>query len=238
MLSVVPRASRLRRSACRAILRRRGRLPARWRRACRAASGVKQPLSPGWESMDTVCTQNDQSTLIGVRLISPTLAGVGHRRPPDRIRRRRRIHASDARKSSSASPWVPRPSARSPHAAEVAPVRGSAEPQVTLSNHPWTEAIKKKLPDFEKETGLTVKLTQLGEDQLSDQYNVKLNSGTADLDVLMYRPLQEGKLFARNGWMCRTCRTTCQGQRRLRLGRLPARPVAPRATTARSSACR
>lgn len=77
----------------------------------------------------------------------------------------------------------------------------STELQVTLSNHPWTEAIKKVIPDFEKESGLTVKLTQLGEDQLSDQYNVKLNSGTADLDVLMYRPLQEGKLFAKNGWL-------------------------------------
>lgn len=77
----------------------------------------------------------------------------------------------------------------------------STELQVTLSNHPWTEAIKKLIPEFESESGLKVKLTQLGEDQLSDQYNVKLNSGTDDLDVLMYRPLQEGKLFAKNGWL-------------------------------------
>ncbi|MGD7733113.1 ABC transporter substrate-binding protein [Propionibacteriaceae bacterium G57] len=77
----------------------------------------------------------------------------------------------------------------------------STEVKVTLSNHPWTEAIKKVIPDFEKETGLKVTITQLGEDQLSDQYNVKLNSGTSDIDVLMYRPLQEGKLFARNGWL-------------------------------------
>lgn len=78
---------------------------------------------------------------------------------------------------------------------------GSQELQVTLSNHPWSDAIKELFPEFEEETGLTVKLTQLGEDQLSDQYNVKLNSGTDDLDVLMYRPLQEGKLFAQNGWL-------------------------------------
>ncbi|MGA4670712.1 ABC transporter substrate-binding protein [Propionibacteriaceae bacterium Y1923] len=77
----------------------------------------------------------------------------------------------------------------------------STELQVTLANHPWTEAIKALIPEFESESGLTVKLTQLGEDQLSDQYNVKLNSGSSDLDVLMYRPLQEGKLFARNGWL-------------------------------------
>lgn len=78
---------------------------------------------------------------------------------------------------------------------------GSKELQVTLSNHPWSDAIKALLPEFEEQSGLTVKITQLGEDQLSDQYNVKLNSGTDDLDVLMYRPLQEGKLFARNGWL-------------------------------------
>ena len=50
----------------------------------------------------------------------------------------------------------------------------STELQVTLSNHPWTEAIKKVIPEFESESGLKVKLTQLGEDQLSDQYNVCL----------------------------------------------------------------
>ena len=78
---------------------------------------------------------------------------------------------------------------------------GSKELQITLANHPWTEAIKKLIPEFEKESGLTVKLTQLGEDQLSDQYNVKLNAGATDLDVLMYRPLQEGRQFAKYGYL-------------------------------------
>ncbi|MDO5672543.1 MAG: sugar ABC transporter substrate-binding protein [Actinomycetaceae bacterium] len=78
---------------------------------------------------------------------------------------------------------------------------GDTTVRVTLANHVWTENIKADLPEFEKETGLKVELTQLGEDQLSDQYNVKLNAGSEDLDVMMYRPLQEGKMFARNGWM-------------------------------------
>ncbi len=73
--------------------------------------------------------------------------------------------------------------------------------RVTLANHVWTENIKKDLPEFEKQTGLKVELTQLGEDQLSDQYNVKLNAGTGDIDVMMYRPLQEGKLFAKNKYL-------------------------------------
>src|SRR5262249_36204943 len=46
-----------------------------------------------------------------------------------------------------------------------------------------------------------VEITQLGEDQLSDQYNVKLNAGSGDIDVMMYRPLQEGKLFAKNKYL-------------------------------------
>lgn len=73
--------------------------------------------------------------------------------------------------------------------------------KVTIANHVWTDIIKEKIPEFEEETGLTVDLTQLGEDQLSDQYNVKLNAGTDEIDVMMYRPLQEGKLFAENGYM-------------------------------------
>ncbi|MBB6551364.1 ABC transporter substrate-binding protein [Nonomuraea rubra] len=73
--------------------------------------------------------------------------------------------------------------------------------RVTLANHVWTDNVKKALPEFEKQTGLKVEVTQLGEDQLSDQYNVKLNAGSSDIDVMMYRPLQEGKLFAKNKYL-------------------------------------
>ncbi len=78
---------------------------------------------------------------------------------------------------------------------------GSTTLRVTLANHVWTDIVKDKIADFEDESGLTVELTQLGEDQLSDQYNVKLNAGTDEIDVMMYRPLQEGKLFAENGYL-------------------------------------
>jgi multiple sugar transport system substrate-binding protein len=73
--------------------------------------------------------------------------------------------------------------------------------RVTLANHVWTDGIKAAIPEFEKDSGLKVELTQLGEDQLSDQYNVKLNAGTNEIDVMMYRPLQEGKLFAKNKYL-------------------------------------
>lgn len=78
---------------------------------------------------------------------------------------------------------------------------GSKTIRVTLANHVWTENIKKALPEFEQQTGLKVELTQLGEDQLSAQYNVKLNAGSSEVDVMMYRPLQEGKQFAKNKYL-------------------------------------
>ncbi|MFI7129381.1 ABC transporter substrate-binding protein [Nonomuraea sp. NPDC050153] len=78
---------------------------------------------------------------------------------------------------------------------------GSKTVRVTLANHVWTENIKQALPEFEKQTGLKAEITQLGEDQLSDQYNVKLNAGSSDIDVMMYRPLQEGRLFAKNKYL-------------------------------------
>ncbi|NYD53132.1 sugar ABC transporter substrate-binding protein [Microbacterium pseudoresistens] len=74
--------------------------------------------------------------------------------------------------------------------------------RVTLANHVWTDIVKDKISEFEEaHEGVTVEVTQLGEDQLSDQYNVKLNAGTDEIDVMMYRPLQEGKLFAQNGYL-------------------------------------
>lgn len=73
--------------------------------------------------------------------------------------------------------------------------------RVTLVNHVWTEAIKELIPEFEEETGAKVEISQMAEDQLSDQYNVKLNAGTDEIDVMMYRPLQENKLFASNGYL-------------------------------------
>jgi multiple sugar transport system substrate-binding protein len=78
---------------------------------------------------------------------------------------------------------------------------GSTTLRVTLANHVWTDTIKERISEFEEESGVKVELTQLGEDQLSDQYNVKLNAGTDEIDVMMYRPLQEGKLFADNGYL-------------------------------------
>ncbi len=73
---------------------------------------------------------------------------------------------------------------------------------VTLSNHPWTDVIEGRIAEFEElHDGVEIEMTVLGEDQLSDQYNVKLNAGATDVDVMMMRPLQEAKLYSTNGWL-------------------------------------
>ncbi|MCA0756511.1 sugar ABC transporter substrate-binding protein [Paenibacillus sp. N4] len=85
-------------------------------------------------------------------------------------------------------------------AADAKPFAGKTISLVT-ANHPWADAIKPLLPDFEKETGIKVKVESFFEDQLTQKLTVQFTSGSATPDVFMYRPLQEGKLFFKNGWI-------------------------------------
>lgn len=75
------------------------------------------------------------------------------------------------------------------------------ELRVVFANHPWAEAMKKQLPEFEEKTGIKVKLESYFEDQLTQKLTVELTSGSTTIDTFMFRPLQEGKLFAKNGWL-------------------------------------
>lgn len=68
------------------------------------------------------------------------------------------------------------------------------------ANHPWTETIKGLLPQFEEKTGIKVNLESIAENQLLQKLTVELTSGAGTVDVFMGRPLQEAKLFYKNGW--------------------------------------
>jgi len=72
--------------------------------------------------------------------------------------------------------------------------------RVLFSNHPWTDAIRPFLPEFEELTGIKVQAESLFEDQLTQKLLVEFASGTSTIDVFMQRPLQEAKQFAKNGW--------------------------------------
>ena len=68
------------------------------------------------------------------------------------------------------------------------------------ANHPWTESLKTMLPDFEAKTGVKVQMDSITENQLTQKLTVELTSGAGTVDVFMQRPLQEAKLFDKNGW--------------------------------------
>jgi multiple sugar transport system substrate-binding protein len=72
---------------------------------------------------------------------------------------------------------------------------------VYLAQHAWSDSIKKHVAEFEKENGITVRVTTLGEQQLSQQYQIKFNAQAKDVDVMMFSPAREGKQFINNGWL-------------------------------------
>lgn len=72
---------------------------------------------------------------------------------------------------------------------------------VQLMNHFWTDAILPLIPEFEAETGIKVNHSSLAESQLTDQYNIKLNTETSEFDVMLYRTAADGPVFKRNGWL-------------------------------------
>jgi multiple sugar transport system substrate-binding protein len=83
-----------------------------------------------------------------------------------------------------------------------APVSFGAQKElrVVLANHPWTDAIKPLIPEFEKANGIKVKLESYEENQLTSKLTVEFTSNASSIDLFMARPLQEGRLFAKNNW--------------------------------------
>lgn len=79
------------------------------------------------------------------------------------------------------------------------PFKGTAL-RVVLANHPWGDAIRPMVPEFEELTGIKVNLESYFEDQLTQKLLVEFASGTSTIDVFMQRPLQEAKQFQKNGW--------------------------------------
>ncbi|MCC8190405.1 MAG: sugar ABC transporter substrate-binding protein [Planctomycetes bacterium] len=73
--------------------------------------------------------------------------------------------------------------------------------RVVANVHPWTDGIKTLIPEFEKETGITVQLETYGEDQLNQKVSVEFTASRGrGIDVFCTRPLQEGRMMQKNGW--------------------------------------
>lgn len=72
---------------------------------------------------------------------------------------------------------------------------------VYMANHPWVDLIKSYLPEFEEATGIEVEIQNFADDQLSQKVSVQLTTRAATPDVFMMRPLQEARMFYRNGFI-------------------------------------
>ena len=74
------------------------------------------------------------------------------------------------------------------------------EIRVLLANHPYGELLKTAIPEFEKANGVKVNFESLQESQLTQKLTTEFATKSSTVDVFMTRPLQEGKMFSKNGW--------------------------------------
>lgn len=74
------------------------------------------------------------------------------------------------------------------------------ELRVLLANHPYGELLKSAVPEFEQATGIKVNVESLQEGQLTTKLTTEFATRSSSVDVFMTRPLQEGKMFYKNGW--------------------------------------
>jgi multiple sugar transport system substrate-binding protein len=71
---------------------------------------------------------------------------------------------------------------------------------VFSSNHPWTDAVKAQIPEFEKSTGIKVDLQVFAEEQLQQKLAVQFTTGAITPDAFIYRPYMDKILYSKNGW--------------------------------------
>ena len=76
----------------------------------------------------------------------------------------------------------------------------SGEIRVLVANHPYGELLKQSIPQFEASTGIKVNVESLQESQLTQKLTTEFATKSSTVDVFMTRPLQEGKMFSKNGW--------------------------------------
>uniref|UniRef100_A0A7C3HYH9 Sugar ABC transporter substrate-binding protein n=1 Tax=Gracilinema caldarium TaxID=215591 RepID=A0A7C3HYH9_9SPIR len=72
--------------------------------------------------------------------------------------------------------------------------------RVLLANHPYAEVLKPLIAEYEAKTGVKVNVESYDENQLTQKLTTEFATKSSTVDVFMTRPLQEGKLFYRNGW--------------------------------------
>ncbi|HSV55732.1 MAG TPA: sugar ABC transporter substrate-binding protein [Magnetospirillaceae bacterium] len=74
------------------------------------------------------------------------------------------------------------------------------EIRVLLANHPYGELLRAAIPEYERATGVKVNVESLQESQLTTRLTTEFATNSSTADVFMTRPLQEGRMFFKNGW--------------------------------------
>lgn len=72
--------------------------------------------------------------------------------------------------------------------------------RVLLANHPYADVLKPLIAEYEAQTGVKVNVESYDENQLTQKLTTEFATNSSTVDVFMTRPLQEGKLFYRNGY--------------------------------------
>lgn len=69
-----------------------------------------------------------------------------------------------------------------------------------MNNHPWTQAVRDMLKDFNAKTGIDVKLDIFNEEQFRARLTTVMRARSKDLDGYMSLTIREGQVFERAGW--------------------------------------
>jgi multiple sugar transport system substrate-binding protein len=72
---------------------------------------------------------------------------------------------------------------------------------LVAANSPWTEGVKQLAAAYEQETGVAITVEAYGNEQLNDNYKVKLNAQSSDFDVMAFQVQDVMREFSRNGWL-------------------------------------
>jgi multiple sugar transport system substrate-binding protein len=72
---------------------------------------------------------------------------------------------------------------------------------VVSGNNPWVTGIEKHLAEYEALTGVDVNIETYGNEQLNDQYKVRLNSSDSEFDVMVFQVQDVMREFSRNQWL-------------------------------------
>src|SRR5690348_5935542 len=71
---------------------------------------------------------------------------------------------------------------------------------VALAKQPWSDFITPKIPEFERLTGIKVRLEVLPEDQNRQKLAIAFVSNRGDIDVFGSQRHQEGAKYHAAGW--------------------------------------